>query len=439
MYTITFRVTSTPHRNVHLRSSDCQAYLLNKPFSCTLNRFTNALAAFRDKPGEHRPRAMVGTMSVSIREIARLAGVSSATVSRVINGSNLVTNETTQRIQKIVRELNFVPNRSAIQLKNGKSQIYGIIIPDLTNPFFTETVKIFEELLVENENELLVANTDFHSTRMQRSVRRMLLRRVDGVALLTSEFEAAPLESLVQNRIPVVTTDHYRTAPGICDIVIDFSGGMSQLVTHLKGLGHRKIGFIGGTDGLVTSRVRKESFLHAVVKHGLSSREGWILEGNFKIDGGAAAMTAILGQSELPTAIVCANDLTAIGVLRAAHERGIRVPEDISVAGCDDIAMADIVYPPLTTLCISRKEYARLLFRALQGASQDLTKQGTRYLLPTTLVVRQSTGPAPRTPVRKPTGGPTQTAARTKSRPSVSAAKHSPARTGTKRVAPKRP
>ena len=334
-------------------------------------------------------------MPVSIREIARLAGVSSATVSRVINGSSLVTGETTERIQKIVRELNFVPNNSAIHLKNGKSQIYGIIIPDLTNPFFTETIKIFEELLVENEKELLVANTDFHATRMQRSVRRMLLRRVDGVALLTSEVEAAPLESLVQNRIPVVTTDHYRTGPGISDIVIDFAGGMSQLVAHLKSLGHRSMGFIGGTGNLITSRVRRESFLDAVVKQGLSSRDGWIVEGDFKVDGGSAAMAKILEQPEVPTAVVCANDLTAIGALRMAHERGVRIPEDISVTGCDDIAMADIVYPPLTTLRISRKEYARVMFEALQRGSLDLARPGQRFTLPTTLVVRRSTGPAP--------------------------------------------
>lgn len=334
-------------------------------------------------------------MPVSIREIARLAGVSSATVSRVINGSSLVTGETTERIQKIVRELNFVPNNSAIHLKNGKSQIYGIIIPDLTNPFFTETIKIFEELLVENEKELLVANTDFHATRMQRSVRRMLLRRVDGVALLTSEVEAAPLESLVQNRIPVVTTDHYRTGPGISDIVIDFAGGMSQLVAHLKSLGHRSMGFIGGTGNLITSRVRRESFLDAVVKQGLSSRDGWIVEGDFKIDGGSAAMAKILEQPEIPTAVVCANDLTAIGALRMAHERGVRIPEDVSVTGCDDIAMADIVYPPLTTLRISRRDYAKVMFQALQGASLDLTQPGQRIILPTSLVVRQSTGPAP--------------------------------------------
>lgn len=334
-------------------------------------------------------------MSISMREIAKIAGVSSATVSRVINGSNLVTDETSRRIRKIIQDLNFVPNNSAIHLKNGKSQIYGIIIPDLNNPFFTETIKIFEELLVENEKELLVANTDFHSTRTQRSVRRMLLRRVDGVALLTSEFEAAPLESLVQNRIPVVTTDHYRTAPGMSDIVVDFPGGMAQLVNHLKSLGHRKLGFIGGTEGLVTSRVRRESFLDAVVKQGLSSREGWIVEGNFKIDGGSAAMARILAQPEVPTAIVTANDLTAIGALRTAHEKGLHIPNDISITGCDDIAMSDIVFPPLTTLAISRKEYARLLFEALRVGSEDLSQPGRQYTLPTRLVVRKSTGPAP--------------------------------------------
>lgn len=338
-------------------------------------------------------------MGLSIREIAKLAGVSSATVSRVLNGSSLVTEETSQRIQKIIQELNFVPNNSAVHLKNGKSQIYGIIIPDLTNPFFTETVKIFEELLFQNEQELLVANTDFHSTRTQRSVRRMLLRRVDGVALLTSELEAAALESLVQNRIPVVTTDHYRVGPGMSDIVVDFAGGMAEVVRHLKDLGHRNVGFIGGTEGLVTSRVRRESFLDAVVKQGMSSREGWIVQGDFQIEGGSAAMAGILAQSQIPTAIVTANDLTAIGALRAAYERGLRVPDEMSIVGCDDIALSDIVFPPLTTLRISRREYAELLFKALRDSGEDLSRSGLQYTLSANLVVRKSTGPAPRTKV----------------------------------------
>jgi LacI family transcriptional regulator len=335
-------------------------------------------------------------MPISIHEIAKLAGVSTATVSRVINHSDRVSPGTAQRVQAIIQQLNFVPNNSAIHLSRGKSQIYGIIIPDLTNPFFTETVKEFEALLFENEQEMLVANTDFHGTRLQHSVHRMLLRRVDGVALLTSELEAAELESLVQNRIPVVTTDHYRTACGISDITVDFANGIAQLVTHLRELGHQNLGFIGGTEGLVTSRVRRECFMDAVVKQGLSSRAGWINSADFTIESGSKAMARILAEPEIPTAILTANDLTAIGALRTAHEKGLSVPGDISVAGCDDIAMADIVYPPLTTLRISRREYARLLYEALRESGKDLTQPGRQFTLPMTLVERQSTGPAPR-------------------------------------------
>ena len=335
-------------------------------------------------------------MAVSIHEVAKLAGVSSATVSRVINGSTLVTPATTQRIQRVIADCNFIPNRSAVHLKHGKSQIYGVIVPDLTNPFFMELVKIFEELLVANELELLLANTDFHRTRMQRSIHRMLLRRVDGVAFLASEQEAGPLETLVKNRIPVVTTDHYRTAPGISDIVVDFRSGMAELIRHLSDLGHRNIGFIGGTEGLVTSRIRRESFLDAIVKAGMSSRDGWIVAGDYRIAGGAAGMEAILASGEIPTAVVAANDLSAIGALRKAHEKGFRIPDDISVAGCDDIEMSDIVYPPLTTLRISRRQYAEMLFDALQWGAEDLSRPGKVLSLPVKFVVRQSTGPAPK-------------------------------------------
>lgn len=332
-------------------------------------------------------------MPLNIRQIAKLAGVSNATVSRVINGSDLVTPETTQRIQKIIQELNFVPNRSAAHLKNGKSQIYGMIVPDLTNPFFMEMVKIFEELLVEIDFELLVANTDFHPSRTQRSIHRMLLRRVDGVAFLCSEQETASLESLVQNRIPVVTTNHHRTAAGLSDIVVDFQDGMTQIVRHLKELGHQDIGFIGGTEGIATSRDRRASFVNAVVRFGMSSRDSWIVHGDYRIGGGFSGMEAILNQEKVPTAVVTANDLTAIGALRKAHERGVRIPEDISITGLDDIEMSDVVYPPLTTLRISRRQYAQLLFDALQMGTEELSQPGKVLSLPMQIVVRQSTGP----------------------------------------------
>ena len=334
-------------------------------------------------------------MAISVREIAKLAGVSSATVSRVLNDSHQVTDETKRRIQRIIDDLSFVPNNRAIHLKSGKSQIYGIIIPDLTNPFFTELVKIFEGMLVESERDLLVANTDFHSTRTQLSLRRMLLRRVDGVALLSSELDFSSLEDLVRNRIPVVTADRYRTDVGISDIVVDFAAGMKELMVHLHELGHRTVGFIGGSPGIVTTRIRREAFFDAMVRQGMSSREEWIVEGNYRIDGGSLAMEKILACGEYPTAVVTANDLTAIGAMRMAHAKGLEIPRDLSIAGCDDIEISDIVNPPLTTMCISRREYARMLMEALDTTSQNLGAQGRQYALPAKLVIRASTGPAP--------------------------------------------
>ena len=332
-------------------------------------------------------------MSRSMRDIAKLAGVSSATVSRVLNGSNLVTGDTARRVRKIIEEQGFVPNTSAITLKYGRSNTFGVIIPDITNPFFTEFVKIFETLLVEHDQELLVANTDFHPTRMQQSVRRMLLRRVDGVALLTSELESEPFESLIRNKIPVVTTDRYLVAKGHSDIKIDFKKGMNLVVDHLRSLGHRRIGFIGGSPGLITSRVRREAFLEAMLKSGLTCLEGWIQDADYKIAGGSAAMEKILSLPERPTAVATANDLTAIGALRMAHAKGLHIPGNISIVGCDDIEMADIVFPPLTTIRISRKDYAEMLFRVLRQTQKDVSLRGKEYTLDTALVVRQSTGP----------------------------------------------
>ena len=179
------------------------------------------------------------------------------------------------------------------------------------------------------------------------------------------------------------------------DIVVNFRDGMKQIVGHLKELGHRNIGYIGGTEGLATSRDRRDSFLDAVVKFGLSSQDSWIVAGDFRISGGALGMESILKQEGRPTAVVTANDLTAFGVLRKVHEMGLRIPEDISLTGCDDIEMSDVVYPPLTTLRISRRQYAQILFDALQFGAEDVSRTGKVFSLPMKLVVRQSTGPAP--------------------------------------------
>ncbi|RXS96803.1 LacI family transcriptional regulator [Silvibacterium dinghuense] len=335
----------------------------------------------------------------SMRTIAQLAGVSSATVSRVINGSTAVREETAERVRQVIREQRYFPNTSAITMKYGRSGTYGVILPDITNPFYPDFVRNFEAILLERNLELLLATTDFHTARIQQSIRRMLVRRVDGVAFLSSEEERDSLAALVHNRVPVVTADLQKTAVGVSDVAIGFAQGMAEAVRYLHGLGHREIGFVGGNEGITTSNVRRDSFVAAMQGAGLAVHEELLLTGDYRISGGVAAAESLLQIKRRPTAILTANDLTAIGVLRELHRRGVRVPEEISLVGCDDIEYCDIVSPPLTTLRISRLELAQRYMTALE-AGRDVTQKGKQYWVVPTLVIRSSTGPAPKA-VRK--------------------------------------
>jgi DNA-binding LacI/PurR family transcriptional regulator len=330
---------------------------------------------------------------MDMRGIAKLAGVSSATVSRVINKSSTVRPETAERVQRVIAELKFFPNSSATTLKHGKSSTYGLIIPDITNPFFPELIRSFEKILVENNREMLMATTDFHPSRIQQSIRRMLVRKVDGVALIASEIETEPIESLIHNRVPLVTMDRRITGPGLSDVMINNTSGMDQAIKHLKDLGHTEIGFIGGMIGPTISDHRAHAFIKALKKHGLKVIPEFMRVGNYRISGGEAAMTELLHFSLRPTAILTANDLTAIGALRAIHRYGLTVPRDFSVIGFDDIELSDILHPPLTTLRLSRQEFAEIFFNALEAMREQPHADGRQYSIKTSLTIRESTGP----------------------------------------------
>lgn len=331
----------------------------------------------------------------SMRTIAELAGVSSATVSRVINGSTAVRDETAERVRQVIQEQRYFPNTSATTLKYGRSGTYGLILPDITNPFFPDFVRNFEAILLERNLELLLATTDFHTARIQQSIRRMLVRRVDGVVFLSSEEERESFAALLHNRVPVVTADMRKTAPGVSDVAVNFERGMAEAVQHLYALGHRQIGFVGGREGITTSKVRRNAFVAAARDTGLPIHEELLAEGDYRIDGGVKATARLMESGRRLTAIMTANDLTAIGVLRELHRRGVRVPEDVSVVGCDDIEFCDIVSPPLTTLQISRMELAKLSFKALE-TGREIARTGKQYWLEPTLVIRSSTGEAPK-------------------------------------------
>jgi LacI family transcriptional regulator len=330
-----------------------------------------------------------------MRSVAKRAGVSSATVSRVINGSAPVTEEVARHVRRIIEELNFVPSPIATTLKYGRSKTYGLIIPDLANPFFPEFLIKFEELLVENDQELLLATTQSSEVKLVSSIRRMLTRRVDGVVLMASEFDTKAIEPLFHHRIPIVTVDRRHAEKGAGDVAIDFEGGYRQAILHLRDLGHRRIGFIGGTEELLTSQIRLDAFRQALVAAGLTYNPKFIRYGNYRVGGGDAAMNSLLAASSRPTAVITANDLTAIGALRALYANGVSVPFRMSVIGFDDIMLSDAMQPALTTIHVPKEEMARSCIRALSHTKANLNRLGLLLSVGTSLVIRDSTAPPP--------------------------------------------
>lgn len=329
---------------------------------------------------------------MDMRDIAKIAGVSSATVSRVINGLNTVRPATAERVRRVIEELKFIPNGSATTLKYGRSFTYGLIIPDITNPFFPEFIRSFEGILAETNYNMLVATTESQAPRMQKTIHRMLVSQVEGIALLASEIETVPIEAMMHNRVPLVTMDRRLVGKGLSDVCVDSDSGMREAVKHLYDLGHRKIAYIGGSAGRTISDHRLRSFLLAMGNAGLPAEPQFLVVGNYRVSGGEAGMAELLKLTDRPTAIITANDLTAIGALRVIRQHGLSVPGDFSIVGFDDIEFSDIVYPPLTTLRLPRLALASAFVGALEVLANSPQANGTQYKVETTLVARNSTG-----------------------------------------------
>ena len=328
---------------------------------------------------------------MDIREIARRAKVSTATVSRAINRVPTVDPQLAKRVWKVVDELGYYPNTQARALVSGRSRIFGLVVSEITNPFFPEIVQTFENLAVENNYEILLTSTVHDPKRMESSVRRMIERRVDGVAILTFGMEDTLLDHLRFRKVPLVFVDVGPNAPGIVNIRINYLNGIRQAVQHLAALRHTRIAFITGPSHLKSAIARKNAFRTSMQEIGLSP--SLIVEGNHRMDGGMRALVEFNQLANRPTAILCSNDMTAIGVLRAAYMDGLRVPQDLSVIGLDDIDFAEFTLPPLTTIRLSRTELARAAFEALRQQAENPrdSKIQREFLVSTSLVLRGST------------------------------------------------
>jgi LacI family transcriptional regulator len=333
---------------------------------------------------------------MNIKGVAKLANVSTATVSRTINGSPKVSPETAARVQEAIEKLNFVPNTNARALGSGRSHLLGLIISDITNPFFPELVKAFEDIAVRMGQEVLIANTDYDPQRTMHCVTRMLQRKVDGVAIMTSEINEHLITLFHRSRIPVVFLDTGAPIAGISRINLDYPAGVEMAMSHLTGLGHKEIAFISGPLNLHSARTRYQAFMESSARDHLTARAEFVQNGNHRPDGGYQAMQRLLSLKKRPTAVLASNDLTAIGGMGAIFELGLRVPEDISIVGFDDIQLSSYTAPPLTTVRIPHPEIAHTAVHALLRKQDPIayrTQPGETHLIRPVFVPRRSTGP----------------------------------------------
>jgi LacI family transcriptional regulator len=324
---------------------------------------------------------------ISLRQVAEQAGVSVTTASRVMSGSSHpVSEHTRHRVLSVADRLAFEPNRLARALVTARSQTVGVVVHDISDPYFGEIVKSLEDGLNAEDYRLFVASSDRDPDKELSYVRAFHSHQVDAIVFAASSLTAPDyIETLTtlarrfraNGGVIVTLSDHVLDGPRVH---FDNRRAMSDMVEYLAVLGHRKVGYIGGPDDLEVARVREKAFLQAATAHGIETGPALMANGRFTFEGGSDAIAKIVDRAK-PTAVLAANDLMAIGALRRLLASGVRVPDDISVAGFDDIPLAEYGPIPLTTMKVPTdrigREAAALLLRILHGGdAPDVTLDG---------------------------------------------------------------
>ena len=329
-------------------------------------------------------------MAVSIKDVAAKAAVSIATVSHVLNGTRTTRPRTRDRVLAAIRDLGYAQNQAARNLARGTSSLLGLIVSDVRNPFFPEITAAFQDQALAHDMDALMINTNYDPQRTLNCVRRLLGLQVPGIAFLTSQIEPSVVDILASRSVAAVYLDLGRVGRAVSHIVLDYEGGIEQAIEYLVSLGHTRIAYIGGPPKMLSIHRRKQAFIRTAERLGLDASH--TVDSDFTVKGGYAASSQLFRVNQ-PTAIITGNDLTAIGVLHRAYDSGLRVPEELSIVGFDDIVFSEYTQPALTTVAVPRAQIGTVAFEALWTMLADPDLMGREFRLATRLVVRQSAAP----------------------------------------------
>lgn len=327
----------------------------------------------------------------TIHDVAKEAGVSITTVSHVINKTRFVSEELANRVNAAIGKLHYQPSSLARGLRTNTSGTIGIVIPDSTNPFFAEVVRGIEDYCYKKGYSAFLCNSDGKTEKEYCYLQILREKSVDGIVLVSSGDNQDSQELLGKSNIPYVIIDRQVPFLKADTVLIDNYKGGYDAASHLISLGHRSIGCITGPSQVTPSWQRRKGYTQALQDHGLPMEESLIIQGDFKSGSGREGLRRFLEMKSPPTAIFACNDIMAIGAMAAARERGISVPDHISIIGFDDIALASLVVPQLTTVSQPKKLLgktgAKLLLRRIK---QEQVEKEDIVLQPE-LIIRSST------------------------------------------------
>ncbi|MCG0276298.1 MAG: LacI family transcriptional regulator [Thermosediminibacteraceae bacterium] len=329
----------------------------------------------------------------TIYDVAKRAKVSIATVSRVLNNSPLVSEKTRERVKKAIEELNYSPNVIASALTKKSTLTLGLLIPDIANPFFAELARGVEDASADFGFNIIICNTDYRSDKEAEYIRLLKQKSIDGFIISTAYYNDENVINLIKSNTPVVILG--RDIDGedmVVDVVVSDNVNGGYIATkHLIDLGHKNIACLLGPPQVKVNLDREKGYLKAMEEAGLKVRPELIVFGDFKVEFGFKKAIELLSLEHRPTAFFAANDLTAIGVIKAARFMGLEVPRDISVVGYDNTMLAEIVDPPLTTVNQQMRKMGYMATEFLIKRIKGESSGGQRIVLDVDLVVRRST------------------------------------------------
>ena len=333
---------------------------------------------------------------ISIIDVAREAGVAVSTVSNALSGKTIVKESTRERVQAAADRLGYRVSVVARSLRMQRTFTLGVLLADVANPSSPDFLRGIEDIADQEQCSLLVCNTDGQLEKQLVQMRVLLDRRVDGLVLLSQHCEQPEVRALLDGSTPYVMLQ--RRSLGHQDSYVGANNeeGIGAAVKHLVILGHQRIGLIRGPLDSSTADERYHAYLHALKAHNLPPAPEWVVQGDYHVSGGYQAAKQFFAMSPRPTAILAANDMSAIGVMNAAHEAGLRIPQDFSLIGLDDIEMASFSPINLTTIALQRREMgAAATAMVLKMVRQKSLPKPKQKIFPMKLIVRGSTGPAP--------------------------------------------